>query len=169
MSNYKTKYKPEYCQKLIEHFSRPPIGIVEKEVETTVFFKGKPTQVVKKIKSEQINTPPYFEEFARSINVPYLDLLDWCMNYPEWGESFRKAKALQKEFLINQSLLGRYNPTFAIFTAKNITDMRDVSNHELTGKDGGAIKISDAREKLISKLGAIITKQSKDKTSKGTN
>jgi hypothetical protein len=39
--------------------------------------------------------------------------------------AYNKAKEYQKFFLIENALAGLYNPTAFIFTAKNITDMRD--------------------------------------------
>jgi hypothetical protein len=68
---------------------------------------------------------PFLSEFAGKIGVNVAILEKWAKRHKEFGQAFIRAKELQKEFLITNGLLGLYNPTFSIFIAKNITDMRD--------------------------------------------
>jgi hypothetical protein len=117
MGGRPTKYKPEYCEKIIEYFSRSPY------VENS---KGE----------KKPNDLPYFAEFASQIDVSFETLLEWTKKHSEFSDSYKRAAELQKFFLIQNTLLGLYNSTFAIFTAKNITDMRNVETMEHTGKDG---------------------------------
>lgn len=100
------KYKPEYCQEIIKFFSSNPYDIIEGKVK--------------------VNDLPTFEKFAVNIDVCVDSLHEWKKRYKEFFEAYKKAQQLQKNFLITNALLGNYNSTFAIFTAKNITDMRDV-------------------------------------------
>jgi len=101
-----TKYKKNYCQEIIKYFDKEPFEIKEgKEVPVNL---------------------PTFEKFAVYIDVNYDTLQEWRKKHEEFSESYKKAKNLQKNILIINGLRGNYNSTFAIFTAKNITDMRDI-------------------------------------------
>lgn len=108
-----TKYKPEYCQEIIDFFSVFPYN--EKEGKMVA------------------NQLPFLSAFARDIGVCHDTLIEWTKIHEEFSESYKNAKELQKEFLITNGLLGLYNPTAFIFTAKNITDMRDKQEHEHSG------------------------------------
>lgn len=105
-------YKPEYAQQLIE------------------FFQDS---------SERFPTKA---RFAVTIGVCRQTLYDWAtktddegnIRYPEFSDAYKKAQDYQEATLIENALQGKYNPTFAIFTAKNILGWRD--RQELTGADG---------------------------------
>jgi hypothetical protein len=113
-----TKYKKEYCDEIITFFDRE---LYHKEL-IEVKVKGGGT---KEEFREVPNDIAFFSEFARKIGVTTSSLDRWVHKYPEFRDAYKKAQQIQKEFLIKNGLAGRYNPTFAIFTAKNITDMRD--------------------------------------------
>jgi len=117
-----TKYKPEYAKKLITFFSIPPNKIVKKKV-------GKDTKEI-----TVLNELPFFSIFAHNIGVCHDTLCEWVKVHKEFSEAYKKAKELQKAFLITNGLAGLYNPAFAIFTAKNITDMRDKNETEISLK-----------------------------------
>lgn len=117
-----TDYHPKYCEEIV------------------TFFSKKPTKLAgEKLIAEDM---PFIEAFARSIDVTHKTLLNWCDTYPEFLQAYKKAKEMQKEFLISNGLNGLYNPTFAIFTAKNITDMRDIKQVEQSGPNGGPIPVA---------------------------
>jgi len=131
-----TKYKSKYCKELIEFFSIEPY----REVETIT--TGKNDYCKTEIKRLP-NILPFFSAFARKIGV-HRDTLDaWKNKHKEFSDSYKEAKDLQKEFLIQNGLGGLYNATSFIFTAKNITNMRD--RKELTGPDGGPLTIEIVR------------------------
>jgi hypothetical protein len=80
----------------------------------------------------------YFEEQVAAGKLPFLSrwareqaqvceqtALRWAEAHEEFSEAYKKAKDIQKECLIENALAGKFQQTFAIFTAKNITDMRD--------------------------------------------
>lgn len=78
---------------------------------------------------------PFFSKFGREV-VGVTD--DTLKKYCEKDDSFRTAyehcKQIQKEILIEGGLNGIFNPTAFIFTAKNLTDMRnrdEVEHHGL--------------------------------------
>ncbi len=68
---------------------------------------------------------PFLFEFAHEIGVSDRTLERWAKKHKEFCRAYKEAKELQKNFLIINGLLGLYKPAFAIFTAKNITDMRN--------------------------------------------
>lgn len=72
---------------------------------------------------EKGNTVEYVEEVLKQRK----QLNHFCNAYKE-------AKELQKEFLINLGLAGAAPAPFAIFTAKNVTDMRDKVETDITSK-----------------------------------
>jgi hypothetical protein len=72
-------------------------------------------------------------------------LVEWAKpdnetKYPGFSAAYNQAKDLEKEFLVDSGLAGLYPPASFIFTAKNITDMRD--RQEFTGAEGGAINVN---------------------------
>jgi hypothetical protein len=113
-----TDYKPEYCEKIIEWFEIAP----NREVEIPHYKDGGVTWNDYKTVANKL---PKFHEFAKSIGVVHQTLHNWCDSHVEFFEAFTRAKELQKYFLIENGLNGCYNPTFAIFVSKNITDMKD--------------------------------------------
>jgi hypothetical protein len=122
-----TDYLPEYCDQLIEYFEIEP----NREVEIPHLKDGEVVWIDYKIVANRL---PVFHEFAKKIGVTHKTLLNWCDSHVEFLQSYTQAKELQKFFLIENGLSNCYNANFAIFTAKNITDMRD--RQEITGADG---------------------------------
>lgn len=118
-----TKYKPEFCDEIITFFKRKPFELVR-----TAFG-------VKKVP----NTLPTFHEFADTIGVNEDSIVEWAKEenkekYVGFSAAYKKAKDLQKYFMVENALNGAYNPTAFIFVAKNITDMRDQKDVDLTSK-----------------------------------
>ena len=117
-----SKYKKQYCKQIIEFFSRDPY----KEVEVKHYGND---GTVRRTEIKRIaNDLPFLSQFAHTIGVSSRTLERWAKRHREFSRAYTMAKEMQKEFLIINGLLGLYNSTFAIFTAKNITDMRDQQN-----------------------------------------
>jgi hypothetical protein len=125
-----TKYKPEYCKTIVE------------------FFDCKPTaeEVAKRKLNQGLIEFPTFEKFAALNDVHVETLLNWCKEYPEFFESYKKSKEMQKSFLIQMGLNGMYAPAAFCFVAKNCTDMRDKSEVEHSGLP---VVPSELRVKLV--------------------
>jgi len=136
-----SKYKKEYCEQIIEFFSRPPYEEIE------IQHHNKAGMVIKTEIKRKPNDLPFLSEFARRIDVSHRTLERWAKKHKEFCRAYKDAKELQKAFLITNGLLGLYNPTFAIFTAKNITDMRDEKNFnvegEITDRKSGVIVVPE--------------------------
>lgn len=113
-----TKYKPEYCQQLIDYFSIEPLKIVAEQ-------KIIGTEGGKYVSRRLPQRFPWFEGFARKIGVHRNTLKNWCAEHPEFAEAYDTAKDLQREFIVDVALSGAAPPSFAIFTMKNICGWRD--------------------------------------------
>lgn len=138
-----TKYKPEYCQEIIDFFSTEP----SREVEiTNRNKKGEEWTTYKEV----ANPIPFLSAFARKIGVCHDTLLEWASVHGDFSVAYNKAKALQKEFLIQNGLKGFYPPASFIFTAKNITTMKDKNETEHSGQVNlnmmGTIKIDGKKQ-----------------------
>ena len=136
-----SKFKPEYCEAIIEFFDIPThTRELKSEINSTSGKNGQ-NEFNKKEWVDKPNKLPTFFRFAQSIGVAKSTVLDWADinnkdKYIGFYDAYNAAKEIQKEFLIDNGLAGRYPPASYIFTAKNITDMTDKQNIEHTGKDG---------------------------------
>lgn len=113
-----TKYKPEYCQEIIDYFNIE----TTRKVKTEYKNKKGETWEKEELAAEQLR---FLSGFARKIGVCHDTLCEWCKVHPAFSEAYKKAKALQKEHLITCGLLGLFPAAAFIFTAKNIAGMRD--------------------------------------------
>lgn len=130
------KYRDEFADQLIEFFNQPPTR------EVTVRDKqgNETTQVL----------PGFFPtmaRFAANIGVCRDTLHDWAHakdlegkpRHPRFSDAYKRAKALQEANLVEGTITGAYNSTFAIFTAKNVLGWRDKVEQEITGRDGAPL------------------------------
>lgn len=119
-----TMYKPEFCQEMIDYFT------VE-HTRTVLRFN-------EKTKTEyEVDVPnklPTLAGFAGKIGVSRGTLKKWAEAHPDFLSATTRAKALAEDMVVNNTLLGHYQSNFAIFVAKNYTDMRDVK--DLNVNDG---------------------------------
>jgi len=141
-----TKYKPEYCQKMIEYFNIEP-NYVSKIITT-----GKNDYSKEEEKLLPSNLPT-FEKFASLLDVNTDTLVEWSKKHKKFSAAYRKCKDLQKNILVANGLTGLYQGNFAIFVATNFTDMRHKNETDITsgGKPvallGGLSKKNDLEEK----------------------
>lgn len=69
---------------------------------------------------------PFFSRFAREVTKCSEDtLINYAKEDKEFLVAYKQCKQIQKEILIEGGLNGMFNATAYIFTAKNITEMRD--------------------------------------------
>jgi hypothetical protein len=114
-----TLYRQEYCKKIIEFFDIEP----DREVVVKRITK-RDGEVIEEL-GTRANRVPFFSKFADSIHVSDESIVKWAAKFPDFRTAYKKAKELQKQFLIENGLNGNYNAAAFCFTAKNITDMRD--------------------------------------------
>ncbi len=113
-----TDYKPEYCEQLIEYFSEDPY----KEVMKKIVTKDGEVVEVPVIEATDFKT---LAGFAISIGVHSETLLNWSKQHPEFFDAYKRAKDFQEQFLAVNGNKGLVNPSFSIFTAKNVLHWRD--------------------------------------------
>lgn len=141
-----TKYDQKYAKALIDFFNREPSKPIEMTDED-----GKPTVALNKY-GDVIMQPcrlPTLEGFAISIGVHRETLLNWAESHQDFFDALKMAKDYQKEILIQNGLVGAYDRTFAIFTAKCVTDMRENTPIDDDSRDAQptkvVIQVMDAR------------------------
>lgn len=115
-----TAYKPEYAEMLKAYFD-VPAQVVEGEGDD------------KKVKPSSL---PTLAGFACKIGVHRETLLNWAEVHQEFFDAFKMAKEHQERILVENGLMGYYDKTFAIFTAKNLINWRDKQEVEHSGKIG---------------------------------
>jgi hypothetical protein len=121
-----TKYKPEYCEAIIDFFNVSPTRTI---LETVTRKDG--STVDKEI--EIANDLPTIQRFCFSIDIVKDTLHEWVARYPEFSDAYKRAKELQEDMWVRNSLKGLYNPSFTIFTGKNIFGWRDKQDIEHSG------------------------------------
>lgn len=113
-----TKYKQEYCEKLIEYFNIEPY---EERLKKVVTKSGD----VIEIPEDVPNDMPSLAGFAIKIGVHRDTLHEWANEYPEFSDVYKRAKDFQENYLIVNGNKGLISAPFGIFTAKNILKWRD--------------------------------------------
>ena len=107
-------YRAEYARQLLAFFDVPAFKI---------------TEVMKKDGSvtllETAAELPTIAAFARSLGVTQEQLLRWEEENADFAFAAQKARDLQGDILIQNSLRGNYSSSFAVFTAKNILGWSD--------------------------------------------
>lgn len=134
----KSKFKPEYTQRLRDFFN------IKAGEDVEVENSNGDVKIIRKA-----NPLPLYQAFAKEIGVTYNTLRNWSVAadddgnllYPEFAEAYGEAVSQQYRILVENGLLGGYQQAFAIFTAKNILGWRDALSHEHTGKGGSAMKL----------------------------
>lgn len=138
-----TKYKPEYCQQLIDFFSIDPTKITADE---TVSSADGDKLIARRMPQRM----PWLEGFARKIGVHRNTLRDWCELHPEFAEAYETAKDLQREFIVDVALSGAAPASFAIFTMKNVCGWRDERDLKLKkAKEEGNIDDEELRAAIF--------------------
>ena len=158
-----TKFKAEFVEKIIKFFDIDPYKKEVLEYSKEYFATG----VLKK-ESEKFkhipNKLPTLYGFAKDVGVDYTTVYRWAekgedlpedgikkdedkKNFKRFCNAYKEAKELQKEFLISIGLAGAAPSPFAIFTAKNVTDMRDKQEVEHSGGIGLTDLFNAAKEK----------------------
>lgn len=158
----KTKFQLNFIDD-IKHFFKidEPFRkeIIEKSKE---YFKdGSVKKENEKYKLIPVDLPTLFS-FSREVKVAYRTVCRWRergeklqeqlrdkehaltketltpleSGYIRFCHAHKEAKEMQKELLINNGLAGIYPPASYIFTAKNMTDMKDKVENDHTNNGG---------------------------------
>ncbi len=114
-----SKYDPKYCEEIVEFFSGPAYVALPSKKGIQLFG----------------NDLPLLTSFAAHIGVHRDTLHEWAEKFPDFSDALKRAKDLQEQMLVTNGLKGLYNPSFAIFTAKNILGWRDRSKDDVQDKE----------------------------------
>lgn len=135
-----SKFKPQFIDEIIKFFDVEPYTKEIMETSKEYYKEGGLKKESEKCRLIPNKLPTLFS-FARSIGVSYKTVWSWAFEKEEdeldndlkaFRNAYKEAKELQKEFIISIGLSGAANAPFAIFTAKNVTDMRDKNETDIT-------------------------------------
>jgi hypothetical protein len=129
-----TKYKPEFCQAIIDYFT---VDLNKTHKKTITTAKG--TVIEEDV--PDIPMFPSFAGFAAKIGVSKDIISDWQKAHAQFRRSCARAKAMAEEILVRYVLRGDYDSNFARFVAINYTDMQDRSAVEHSGPGGEPLSI----------------------------
>lgn len=107
-------YQPEFCEKLLAFFDVPPFRITE------VTKRDGSVSLV-----ETAAELPTFAAFAKLLGTTCEVLKSWETKHAAFHEAAQKARDLQSNILIQNSLRGNYSASFAVFTAKNLLGWKE--------------------------------------------
>lgn len=122
-----TKYRREYCERIIRYFDVPPQQTVYKR---TYYVDGTIKSEEPIVLGEQL---PTFQGFAHEIGVDTDTLLNWASGHKEFFGAYTRAKALQEKIWLINAMGGQYNAQFAQFFGKNCLGYKDRQETELSG------------------------------------
>jgi hypothetical protein len=132
-----TKYRPEYCEQIIEYFTVQPQQTVYKK---TYYADGGLKSEEPVVLPEQL---PTFQKFADTIGVVVSTLWEWEKEHIEFSKAYARAKQLQEHIWLVNGMSNLYNAQFAQFFGKNCLGYKDKTETEITGKDGEPFKLED--------------------------
>ena len=129
------RYRPQWCREVIEFFDVPAFHITE------VMKKDGTVSLV-----ETAAELPTFAGFAKKIGTTCQTLFQWENTHPAFKEAMTRARDLQGNILLQNSLRGNYASSFAIFTAKNLLGWKD-NREESPAQESLVIRWEEENEK----------------------
>lgn len=135
-----TSYRPRYLQKMVDYFNRPAEEMVQKINEETGEISHEFV----------VNDLPTRAGFACELGIPSITIKNWATNVdkdgqllnPEFAQAYILAKDYQQNILVNNTLKGHYQPSFAKFVAQNLLDWSDKKDITVTDESGPKIQIN---------------------------
>lgn len=121
------EYKEKFAFDMVSYFKS--IQLYTEIKESFTWANGEVKEDIRMVP----NRPPMLETYARQLGVSVRTLRTWGMKHKEFAEALSICEDYIKEFMVEHGLKGNYNSSFGIFTAKNLTDMKDKS--EITNKN----------------------------------
>jgi len=133
-----TKYKPEYCQDIIDYFDKPLVTQGKKQTVVGV-------RVVD-LKCDVVQPPLFLCDYAKKIGVETSTLWEWGQTYPEFSKALKRVDELQERMFVAQGSVGNYTPYITGLVLRNKHGWRDKVDHSLTGANDGAIKVEQIKD-----------------------
>ena len=139
-----SEYKPEYCQAILDYFSKDKEKIEEVKVEGQILYK-------------QGFKLPTVAGFADSIGYCKETIYYWAEKNPEFAKALRRAVSIQENSLVQRTLAKSYPEKFAAFLACNYSKMANKT--VLGGDEEKPIKLEvSGSDSLLEKLGELLKK-----------
>ena len=146
-----SKFKKRYIKDMIEFFDIEP---TRKELMKTTTKNGNEISNEYKLVANRF---PTIVKFAKSIDVGYTTVYDWAHSgtdsylanklktnagitaaqvkqlayLAEFSDAYKTCKSQQQDFLMDNGLIGASPASAFIFTAKNVTKMRDKVENDI--------------------------------------
>jgi hypothetical protein len=115
-------FRPEYCEQVVDYFSSRAAALRAIGFD----WKSAPKEAVQSLLCEL----PTFAGFAASIGTSRTRLNDWANRHPSFREAYAHAKEIYEQCMADGLASGRFNPTGAIFVAKNTLGWKDKTEVE---------------------------------------
>lgn len=151
MAGRPTEYKQEYCEQMLSFFKKERYRKEEIPTETTGTTEktGDISKTVIKFEYKA-NDLPTFQAFAEIIGVSRQTLDNWAKANSEFFDTYEICKGIQEDFLVQNGLLGLYQPNYAKFIAQNYTGLKDESdlNVKTNNFDINSLSISELQEQI---------------------
>lgn len=113
------RYRAQFCEELLRFFAVSPFSVTENvKKDGTVSLVETPAQL------------PTFAAFARTIGTSSAVLKQWEQEHADFKSAADKARDLQGDILLQNSLRGNYSASFAVFAAKNLLGWSDGKEKE---------------------------------------
>lgn len=136
-----TRYKREYCGKVVEYFSRFLELRDDPEDNDAAERHGMVPVVVEDGQAKVQNKPcggyPSMVKFAKSLNVTTRTLRNWREKYPEFNEACEFADEIQDEVLNERALFGDVDGRVAM----KIRELKTNSKKSGEGEGGSGSKL----------------------------
>jgi hypothetical protein len=129
-----SKYKPEYCEQMVEFFSIEPL---KAEARTVLDKRGVPKEVSISI----ANKLPTFERFAESIGIKNHETvtLHWPKKYPDFETAKKRCKFLQRDFIDYLTLNGFWESRYAMYISTHLTGRQVQTSSNVNAKVSGSL------------------------------
>jgi hypothetical protein len=123
-----SKYKPEYCQEMLEYFNR---GLYK---ESKGFNK------------KELNDLPTFQYYSAVIrNITQQTILNWAEEHKEFREVYQKCKKIQENILVQGGISRAYDPGFVKFILNSVSDtFKEKVEHTVDDSTKNLIKLAYA-------------------------
>ncbi len=156
-----TSFYPELTQEILDYFDIEPFESIEYTNDKTGVLSY----------ATKLNYFPTLAGFAAKIKISRITLYKWAnaidhagsLVNPEFSEAVKICKDLQENLLVTNTLLGEYQPSFAIFTAKNLLGWKDSCDLNVTAETEKPLAIID--KDMTAEQAGIIYRESIERKS----
>jgi DNA-packaging protein gp3 len=122
-----TIYKPEYAQAIIDYFEAAQLP---GDLAPNDSGSGSGRRALERVYTHM----PTLQGFARSIGTHTQRIYEWAARHPSFADACARARCIMDQHLAQGLASGVYNPTGAIFVAKNLAGWKDRTEVETVSR-----------------------------------